>query len=110
MVRRRDIEPNSYNDDKDYENNLEATRDILGYYPPTCPHCGDTMKFNFSTNIFKCFSCGYTADEEDGENMAYSDDYDSIFGKPSEDEKPESCIACGGPWPSCKSSCKIFDE
>lgn len=28
---------------------------------------------------------------------------------PEKDEKPEGCTACGGPWPDCIYSCKIYD-
>ena len=23
---------------------------------------------------------------------------------------PEGCLACGGPYPSCKDSCPVFDD
>lgn len=26
------------------------------------------------------------------------------------DDIPEGCAACGGPWPDCEISCKIFDD
>ena len=29
----------------------------------------------------------------------------SSFGR----RKPAACVGCGGPYPSCRSSCKIFD-
>lgn len=28
----------------------------------------------------------------------------------NEDNIPEGCLACGGPYPSCKTSCPLFDE
>ena len=27
-----------------------------------------------------------------------------------EESIPAGCMACGGPYPDCKSSCKLFDE
>ena len=27
-----------------------------------------------------------------------------------DDETPEGCDACGGPYPHCKTSCPIFDD
>ena len=27
-----------------------------------------------------------------------------------EDNIPEGCVACGGPYPSCKTSCPLFDD
>lgn len=26
------------------------------------------------------------------------------------DEIPEGCLACGGPYPTCKDSCALFDD
>ena len=28
----------------------------------------------------------------------------------NEDNIPEGCLACGGPYPSCKTSCPLFDD
>lgn len=42
---------------------------------------------------------------DDDELFDYIFDYDY-----EEDDIPEGCIACGGPYPSCKSSCNLFDE
>ena len=33
-----------------------------------------------------------------------------IYGKVDWDEEPEACKACGGPWPDCMDSCKLFDD
>lgn len=35
--------------------------------------------------------------------IRWSDDDD-------DDDIPECCIACGGPYPSCMSSCSLFDD
>lgn len=109
--------------DKDYEDNYEATRDLLGYFPPECPECGTIMKFNFTSNRFKCFSCGFSMDEdevdyildndeedEDDYNDFYDEDDEDEFDRDDDSKMPECCKACGGPWPKCKISCKIFDD
>ncbi len=107
---------NSTNDDLGYEDNLEATSVLLGYDPPPCPHCGSTLKFNFETNTFKCFSCGFVENEEVIQESVFEeedfDEYDDIYERPynDEEEMPDCCRACGGPWPNCKTSCKIFDD
>lgn len=47
-------------------------------------------------------------DEYDEYNMTEKekqDYYDRHF-----DEVPEGCIACGGPYPTCKDSCPVFDD
>ena len=71
---------------------------------PNCPDCGTTMGYNYIECMFRCPSCGRT--DYDGVYMDNS--YDSIYG--DDGEEPECCKACGGPWPSCMTSCKIFDD
>ena len=47
-------------------------------------------------------------DEYDEYNMTEKekqDYYDRHF-----DEVPEGCIVCGGPYPTCKDSCPVFDD
>ena len=69
------------------------------------------MKFNFGTNTFKCFHCGYTIEEDIVDSVLDQDsEYDDIYDDPDESEIPECCKACGGPWPKCQTSCKIFDD
>lgn len=36
---------------------------------------------------------------------SWSDDDDG-----DDDDMPEGCRACGGPWPSCQSSCSLYDD
>lgn len=150
-------------EDNGYESNEELTFGLLGYEPPRCPNCGGKMKFNFSISNFKCFSCGYSVDEEDLEDELdardpFSDvydgtngnpvcelcgipmdfsyerqkfrcprcastlskddwelsydpdkDYEEYYGEPEED-KPECCVACGGPYPNCCDGCKIINR
>ena len=53
-----------------------------------CPVCGHRMhKLDEETYI-----CPWCADSDD------------------EDDMPEGCAACGGPYPNCKDSCPIFDD
>ena len=43
--------------------------------------------------------------------MKNNDDYEEYYDEEeSEDDMPECCIACGGPYPDCMTSCKIFDD
>ncbi len=80
------VDSDSYNDIPDYSG-----------YCPDCPQCGETMKYSYSNSEFKCYNCGYIMDEDDWE---YDED----------EEMPWVCSNCGGPWPSCTTSCKMFDE
>lgn len=79
---------NDYNDIPDYSG-----------YCPNCPSCGEIMKFSYCKSEFKCFACGYIMDEMDWDHCG-------------EDENgmPFVCGTCGGPWPSCQTSCKMFDD
>ena len=71
---------------------------------PDCPDCGIQMCYNFIESKFRCPQCGRT-DIED----LYYDDHEEYYGDTVDDE-PECCKACGGPYPDCMTSCKIFDD
>ena len=69
---------------------------------PDCPDCGATMGYNYVKDEFKCPDCGRLMDAyEAAELQAEEED---------EDEKPFVCRTCGGPWPECRTSCKMFDD
>ena len=82
------------------ENNFDDYNDIPDYlgYLPDCPYCGETMKYSYCRSEFKCPNCNSIIDEDDL-------DLDD-----SDDDKPWVCEQCGGPYPSCTTSCKMFDE
>lgn len=42
---------------------------------------------------------------DDDDPYEYDDIYEMEF-----DDIPEGCAACGGPYPSCISSCNLFEE
>lgn len=65
---------------------------------PDCPECGTTMRYSYSKSEFKCFNCGYVMDEGDW-------DYES-----DDEDIPFACKTCGGPYPKCMTSCKMFDD
>lgn len=47
-------------------------------------------------------------DEDDEEYFTiYIDDPDD---DDDGDGMPEGCAACGGPWPSCQTSCSMYDD
>lgn len=76
----------SYNDIPEYSG-----------FCPDCPLCGHVMGYSHNKSEFKCPSCNYILDE-----------YDWFYEDP--DEIPYVCGICGGPYPSCTSSCKMFDD
>lgn len=81
-----------------------------------CNKCGAVMDCEKDPaggcDIYTCPSCGWEVDEleyeyEDQEEMEWmADGLGAIKG----DVPPAGCRACGGPYPYCKSSCKMFDD
>ena len=52
-------------------------------------------------------------DEDDYDPSEYGDgtDYEPNYESwEDEEEMPEGCRACGGPWPECKISCSLYDD
>lgn len=76
-----------------------------------CNKCGAVMNLNEQYNYI-CPGCGWEADGAEyeydyGEELEWSPNMLDVFG---EDIPPACCLACGGPYPDCMLSCKIFDE
>lgn len=80
-----------------------------------CNHCGAVMdrKGNprSGCDIYACPSCGWEVDAmdyeyEDREEEWTEETLESYRG----DVPPAGCRACGGPYPHCKTSCKLFDD
>lgn len=63
-----------------------------------CDECDTMMEYSRTLERFRCACCGREIAEEDYEE--YSDDETPPFG----------CRVCGGPYPQCKTSCKLFDD
>lgn len=89
--RKRRADDDCYNDTPDF-----------GIYPD-CPECGTEMGFNYFKVEWKCPNCGHISDLD--EAMEICDEDGS-----GDDEKPYVCRTCGGPYPDCRSSCKMFDD
>lgn len=69
-----------------------------------CPYCGSELE-KLRDGRYYCDTCDDTFDEED---ILWRDEDDNQDD--AEDYIPEGCLACGGPYPNCKTSCKIFDD
>jgi hypothetical protein len=69
-----------------------------------CVECGGSMD-KADAIVLVCNSCGHSVDIIDyGKDKSFLDYF------PIKDDKaPRGCVACGGPYPSCKTSCKLFD-
>lgn len=80
-----------------------------------CNRCGAVMNTKTVSAVqenYICPACGWEIDSmdyeyEDEETKEWSLNVLSAFGK---DIPPAGCMACGGPYPYCKSSCKLFDD
>lgn len=81
-----------------------------------CNRCGAIMNIKEISTLrddYVCPACGWTVDAMEYEYEGYEEKTEwtpqmlNIFGK---DIPPAGCIACGGPYPYCKSACKLFDD
>lgn len=81
---------------------------------PKCPKCGHAMTYSYIFSDFKCDNCGETIDENDADVevvLEWADDDVLEWGNDETNgDIPFCCIACGGPYPQCTTSCKIFDD
>lgn len=70
-----------------------------------CNNCGAIMDRRRDPkegyDILKCPNCGDEVNEFEYEYEADEDEDDAI---------PVGCAACGGPYPQCTISCKLFDD
>ncbi|MCI9004412.1 MAG: hypothetical protein HFH39_04060 [Lachnospiraceae bacterium] len=70
-----------------------------------CIECGAPMEAADDT-VLVCTSCGHSVDIDD-----YNDEEEDYYdGTDAEEDIPEGCAACGGPYPECMISCKVFDD
>lgn len=83
----------------------------LSEYDWFCDNCHSFLNaqigFNAYCKHWKCTDCGHINKIAKSE-IIFDNEDDFLYE--SEDEIPEGCAACGGPYPYCKTSCKIFDD
>lgn len=80
-----------------------------------CEKCGEIMERREASDgagfVRTCPSCGYTDvvdyEREDGDDQEWTS---RILNAYDGDVPPEGCRVCGGPYPDCMTSCKLFDE
>ena len=78
---------------------------------PICNECGAIMD-RVDDEVYACPSCGWSVDVMDYEyesedDEEWTEETLNMFGG---DVPPEGCRACGGPYPQCMTSCKLFDD
>lgn len=73
-----------------------------------CSRCGSPM-VKADDTVLVCTKCDHSVDIDD---YGSEDDYMDYYSSSQESilEEPECCRACGGPYPRCMTSCKIFDD
>lgn len=78
-----------------------------------CKSCGNYMNFVEDKNSWICPTCGLEVNEIeaynklDAENESWLDEHGL---NDCSEEIQECCQACGGPYPDCKISCKVFNK
>lgn len=86
-----------------------------------CPRCGTEMDICHDSMMdVECPNCGMEAeliwDTVDEQHIISSATlqaynlYDDLYDEDDVDDMPACCRACGGPYPSCMTSCKMFDD
>ena len=84
-----------------------------------CNKCGAVMDYQVhpgDTNeryTYICPSCGWEIDTIDYEyeGELYTEEWaPEIVRSFGGEVPPEGCLACGGPYPYCTTSCKMFDD
>ena len=72
-----------------------------------CPECNGRLE-HIEGNDWVCADCGLAIWMEYDENdVEWEDDEEEDVEL---NDKPDCCIACGGPYPNCTTSCPLFDE
>ena len=76
-----------------------------------CDECGAYLNSQLGFTTFSgewtCTECGAENDVSEDNIIDQPDDYIMLNDDP---DMPEGCAACGGPYPNCTDSCKLFDE
>lgn len=80
-----------------------------------CNRCGAVMDRKEDPkggcDIYACPSCGWEVDEMDYEYEDSEEEWtEDVLTAYNGDVPPAGCRACGGPYPYCKTSCKLFDD
>lgn len=96
-------------------------RDLIDYLNngyAICNRCGAVMdrieEPEGGNDVYICPSCESAVDVMDYEYEQEDDQVEKwtseVLGAYGGHVPPAGCRACGGPYPYCKTSCKLFDD
>lgn len=100
---------------QDEISNIDKSKHNLDLMFVNCQQCGAYMNFEAGLNALEgwwgCPTCGIRVKERTAYTRLDRENSNSITSNIfSYDDMPECCEACGGPWPDCEASCKIFED
>lgn len=82
-----------------------------------CEDCGGKVVWDEYIKVWACENCGTIYDSASEYGLSeYDESYDEMYREARRELEndpnyiPPGCAACGGPYPKCKTSCKIFDD
>jgi len=85
----------------------------LSEYDWWCDKCheylNDQLGFDAYCGYWKCSNCG-NLNKIGKSEIIFDNHKDFNYDHDEEEEEtPVCCIACDGPYPNCKASCRLFD-
>ena len=90
---------------------MEGKMKKLSEYDWFCDECheylNDQSGFDAYCGYWTCSNCGNS--NKIGKSEIIFDKHDD-FSFDDDEEMPFCCSACGGPYPNCMTSCKLFDD
>lgn len=91
---------------------IDEINEILCSGGGICNECGTEMELVLKDGVyfFECPDCGCIVDWSEYEYEHYGEWVDTIKNAYDGNIPPKGCIACGGPYPQCMTSCSRFDD
>lgn len=75
-----------------------------------CNDCGAVMDLDEEYDVYVCPACGYEADRMEYEYEKDEEWTSEMLDIYEGDIPPDGCRECGGPYPDCEISCRLYDE
>lgn len=75
-----------------------------------CNDCGAVMDLDEECDVYVCLACGYEVDRMDYEYEKDEEWTSEMLNMYEGDIPLDGCRECGGPYPDCEISCRLYDE